>query len=275
MITSNVERRSDVQRGITLVEVMMVMTIMTITAALFMTTISDVRQAARAAACQTNLRQFHMAIFMFSDQRPSGRLPTGEWAQSVIGMVPPPGGYRGDQFGAWLSDLVPFGMTDDLLHCPAIPEAVRQLRWPYWYYHRHSPLSGMNGNDYLYQGGHGNHPVGLYGWIYGHATGYFLTTTLTVNSAGDPVPPSDVIYMSDIAYNKGISYASYYYGRGEFGVADPSNHAAAGEELWQAVLSNRLHADGHTATFTLDASKYGKGTRSPGSWASDYYANYW
>ena len=257
-----------------MIEVMVVMTIIAVTATLFMTTISDVRQAARAAACQTNLRQFHLAIFMFSDQRPSGRLPTGHWGEAVRGMAPPLGGYSGDQFGAYLSDLVPFGLTDEVLHCPGLPEALLRHRERFWWQHRDHPPGGLNGNDYVYQGGHGNHSQRLYGWHYGHPGGYFLTTTTTLDSYRDPAPPSEVLYMSDIAYNVDRSYAQYYYGRGKFGVGDPSNHVAPGQPAWQAALSDRLHADGHATTFTIKENKYGKWV-AKGWWAEDYFAEYW
>ena len=267
-------RRLATRRGITIVEVLVVIVVLLLSAITFTSCASQLKHSSRTVTCQANLRQCHTAIMMFSEQRPSGRLPTGDWAMSVMGMALPPEGYRGDQFGVRAIDLVPYGMTEELVHCPTVPKDLRRVREGFWYYHR--PSGGMNGNDYVYQGGHGNREdtPDPYGWLFRRPSGYFLTTTMTLDSNREPTPPSDVIYMSDIAYNTEDSYARFYYGHGERDHTDFSNHRAAGQQPWQAALSNRLHADGHTVTYKLDNALYGN-SETTGWWAQDYYAKYW
>ena len=193
--------------------------------------------------------------------------------------MPPPEGYRGDAFGATPEELSAYGMTSNVVRCPSLAEAFYQRRLEFWYYGWDRDWIGPAGMDYIYHGGHGNHPTGSgppgYGWVFGSPYGMFPNTSTTLDRHGNPTPASSVLYMSDISYNRDQSYPGWYYGRGEFGVGDPSNHPAAGHGAWQAGFSNRLYADGHVGTYVLDETEYGKGTREGGSWNSDYYTSYW
>ena len=276
------QRTTRSRRGITMIEVLVVVAVIAVTSAMWLAAVSDVRDAARSATCQQNLRQSHLAIVMFSSQRPTGQLPTGEWAMAVIGIVPSLGSYRGDAFGASPSELIPFGMTEKVVSCPAVHDGYQGQRQSTWYYGWPAGWGG-GGMDYIYRGGHGNHSVGWNGWIYGQS-GYFLTTTMTLGPDREPAPPSEVLYMSDIAYNDSLTYAAWYYGSRQdllADVMDPSNHFARGRPPWQADFSNRLYADGHLETYTLEKRYRDREGRPPGrsydrnNWCSDYYSGYW
>ena len=248
--------------GFTLIELLVVITMIATLVALLLPAIKRARASAVAVMCAENERQMHLVFYNFAVESEHRVLPSGHWGESVVGIAPPMGQYQGDEYGVWPEQLVDYGMTIDLVQCPAVNNIWRQVRRSTWYY----GWPGKKGFDYVYRGGYGNHSYAPNGY-YWQDHGYFLGPGRVVDASGQPLAASDVVYLSDIAYNSDVSYPGWYYGG--FGFIDPSNHHRG--EVWQAEGSNRLYADGHVEWYRIREQGHG----TPGYWCHDYYTNYY
>lgn len=103
----------DRRGGFTLVEMLVVITIIGILVALLLPALAAAREAARGTACRSNLRQFYVGLATFSDRDPMNRFCTGSYDSLRDGCV--------DTVG-WVADLVNSGACkpQELL-CPSNP----------------------------------------------------------------------------------------------------------------------------------------------------------
>ncbi len=102
------------KKGFTLVEMLVVITIIGILAALLLPALGAAREAARSTQCKANLRQFFVSISTYADRDPATRFSSsGAWDGRRDGCL--------DSFG-WVADMVNSGAgkPGDML-CPSNP----------------------------------------------------------------------------------------------------------------------------------------------------------
>ncbi len=99
------------RRAFTIVELLVVISIVGILTALLLVAVSAARQAARRTQCQSNLRQVALASLAHVDAQ--RHLPTGGWGGIWVGL--PDRGFGARQPGGWAYNLLPY-MEEEPLH---------------------------------------------------------------------------------------------------------------------------------------------------------------
>ncbi len=104
-------RRPTSPRAFTLVELLVVITIIGILIALLLPAVQAAREAARRLQCCNNLKQ--LALASLNHEEIHGFLPTGGWGYLWAGD--PDRGFNKNQPGGWLYNILPF-MEQEALH---------------------------------------------------------------------------------------------------------------------------------------------------------------
>ena len=106
--------RKQPRAGFTLIEMLVVITIIGILAAVLLPAMSAAREAARASQCKANLRQFFVSVATFADRDSATRFSSsGAWDGRRDGCL--------DSFG-WVADMVNGGVGRPAeLLCPSNP----------------------------------------------------------------------------------------------------------------------------------------------------------
>ena len=111
-LRSNQEHRTE-RAGFTLIELLVVIAIIAILVALIVPAVMSARAAARKSECKNNLRQFGIALSVFAERDPQGRMCTGAMDWKRDGSP--------DRWG-WVADVIKVngGRPGDML-CPSNP----------------------------------------------------------------------------------------------------------------------------------------------------------
>jgi len=108
LVPNQLEKRA--KSGFTLVEMLVVITIIGILVALLLPAISKAREAARSAQCQSNLKNFGVGLTKHSIDTPNGSFCSGAFDLERDGVPTEIG---------WVADLVRRGMLPSEMRCPS------------------------------------------------------------------------------------------------------------------------------------------------------------
>ncbi len=103
-VGKNRRRTASKLRAMTLIEVIVALSILSVLLALSTPAIQSARESARRAQCQNNLRQIAAASMQF--QSVHRKLPTNGWGFAWLGMAAR--GTGSEQPGGWIFQLLPF-----------------------------------------------------------------------------------------------------------------------------------------------------------------------
>ena len=103
------------RRGFTLVELLVVVTIIGILIALLMPAVQAARESGRRARCANNLKQIGLAFLQHLEKH--GRYPTGGWGVRWVGDADR--GFTRRQPGGWVYNILPFMEQPALWEQPA------------------------------------------------------------------------------------------------------------------------------------------------------------
>jgi prepilin-type N-terminal cleavage/methylation domain-containing protein len=110
--------RSETQRAFTMVELLVVIFIIALLAALLLTVLGRARERARGATCQNNLRQIGIGLMLYSQKSPATAYTSGMFDYEREGCI--------DCYG-WVADQINTSqLMPESLICPSSPLTVNQ-----------------------------------------------------------------------------------------------------------------------------------------------------
>lgn len=118
------------RKAFTLIELLTVIAIIGILAAILIPVVGRVRESARRASCVSNIRQFGMAVIMLTDESDGDRIPSMTVADLWLYHL------REDVARRLVED---FGLPRDVFYCPGNPDWNRD---EFWFPARTQPVIG-------------------------------------------------------------------------------------------------------------------------------------
>jgi len=117
-------------RGFTIIELLVVVSILVLLIALLLPALSKAREAARRALCMSNLRQIHVAGTAYSDDN-DGHILSARFRNVQIAFNGDRGAASGDDSVDWVNAWEPYGMMVDDEPNPAwnCPSREYESQW--------------------------------------------------------------------------------------------------------------------------------------------------
>jgi prepilin-type N-terminal cleavage/methylation domain-containing protein/prepilin-type processing-associated H-X9-DG protein len=117
------------RRGFTLIELLVVIAIIAILAAILFPVFAQAREAARKAACQSNLKQLGLGVMMYvqdyDETMPlndgAGNSAGTYWAYPPTARSPLVASLLRNRSCCWANSLQPYIKNDGIYHCPSCP----------------------------------------------------------------------------------------------------------------------------------------------------------
>ena len=125
MKCSAIVRSPSFRAGFTLVEFLVVITIIGILIALLLPAVQAAREAARQTQCRNNLKQ--LALGCMTHESLTKRLPTGGWGFAWTGDADRGTDWR--QPGGWIYNVLPFVEQQALHDLGAVRRGTRRRKW--------------------------------------------------------------------------------------------------------------------------------------------------
>ncbi|MDW8366950.1 MAG: DUF1559 domain-containing protein [Abditibacteriales bacterium] len=113
------------QRGFTLIELLVVIAIIAILAAILMPVFAQAREKARAASCQSNLKQLALGMQMYI-QDYDGKFPIWQWGANYAG--------QGNAYSIWYSAIFPYVKNTQVYACPSDAQNLMPSNTDLWWW---------------------------------------------------------------------------------------------------------------------------------------------
>ena len=139
MVQIRVRRISNAAHGFTLLELLVVVAVTTILAALLFAALKSAKDRARRTACSNNLRQLNLGVRMYADDS-SDTVPSLEAVAAATNIVPLYAGYK-NLMKSYVGLKGASSPQDKIFACPAdasYPSFVSTTAAPSWQYLRQS-----------------------------------------------------------------------------------------------------------------------------------------
>ena len=232
MFTNRQRSRS----GFTLIELLVVIAIIAILAAILFPVFQKVRENARRASCQSNMKQLGLAYVQYEqdadEKLPSGNIVSGGCGSS--GTSPCPGTERG-----WAGSIYPFVKAVGVYKCPDDSTAATVAG--------DSPVSYAQNDAFNYGDGTGtNNDLALSTWGAPAVTVLLFEVSGVQANLSSPLETDSAVERGYTGWQLGTaagtrSYQTGYMG-GQSGIGDNQYAAATGRHTDGA---NFLLNDGH------------------------------
>lgn len=271
--------------GFTLVELLVVISIIAMLIALLLPALARAKEASRRVLCASNLRQWGLAINTYTTDC-KGEMPgiTAWYANDIFGDAsttpPPPYNYEHAN-RKWMGS---YGLDLKITRCPS----RQQARWPESDNYPDADHDGLFATDYFHFFGRGSREINDGNSEYGWTVTYWYWGTSYQNRS--PVPNLNLPRSSRtvLAYDRSWTSVNpgYYSDRGNFD--EESNHAnrrgdgypyvsgANAYVLKYAEGANYLLLDSSVTWSNLDdpGQVFFLGWQNNGGYSHDYYRTF-
>jgi prepilin-type N-terminal cleavage/methylation domain-containing protein/prepilin-type processing-associated H-X9-DG protein len=233
---STILRRST--QGFTLIELLVVIAIIVLLAAILFPVFARVRENARRASCQSNLKQMGLGIAQYTQDNDECLPPT----QARIGAT--------SKYYFWNSAIYPYVKSEQIFKCPSdsvmTPFTYADTNLTVGYVANTSPGGSYEMNNFYRAVGYVLPPGSLFRSDVG-ATWVYTVKLSQLEAAATTVTVFDRLVATNPTYDPVIGIddtaSDYNAVKGQLAVASPKNVAGAYERHLETV--NVLWCDGH------------------------------